>query len=189
MQLGVGQHQAEPEKKKRRMTLKETAIVLAAAAVVALLARLFIFQVVTVDGASMQATLMDGERVAVLLTGYWFEDPQRGDVVMCRYPQRNERYIKRVIGLPGEMIMIRQGVVYVDGRPLAEGYVAVPADQDYGPTRVAQGSYFLMGDNRPVSGDSRLAAVGPLPLSMIEGRAAAVLAPFNRIRLLQGGGE
>lgn len=148
-------------------------------------ARFFVLQVVTVDGVSMEGTLTHGERVLILMCDYWFDTPKRGDIVMCAYPDREGHFIKRVIGLPGEMVMIRDSTIYIDGRPIPERYIDNPSDADFGPTPVPEDSYFVIGDNRPVSGDSRLASVGALTRGQIKGRATAIVSPFDKFGALE----
>lgn len=175
----------EEEADTKRFGILPTILMLVAVFSITFGARLFVLQIATVEGVSMEGTLTDGERVLVLMCDYWFDTPLRGDVVMCSYPGREGTYIKRVLALPGEMVMIRDSTVYVDGRPLAERYVVNEAEEDFGPTRVPNDSYFVIGDNRPVSGDSRLASVGSLPISRIQGRAVAIVAPFDQFAELE----
>lgn len=171
--------------KRRRVPLIELGVTLAVAVVIALVLRFWVLQVVTVDGISMEGTLLAQERVIVLMFDYWFDEPHRGDIVLCSYPGYEEMFIKRVLALPGEMVLIRDGVVYVNGRPLPEPYIDSPAEEDYGPTMVAEGCYFVLGDNRPHSGDSRLAAVGALPRENINGRAVMLLNKMQPIERMQ----
>lgn len=106
---------------------------------------------------SMENTIMPGDRVIASRLHYAVGDPKRGDIVVFRYPD-NEKilYVKRVIGLPGETVEIKDdGTVYIDGEPLHEPYVKEKVSGDFGPYKVPQGSYFMMGDNRNNSMDSR----------------------------------
>lgn len=186
MQLTQSECAVEKEKKQGYMGMRDVMLLLSLVLLLTVAVRSFVFTFVGVEGPSMKGTLLEGEQVAVLRCAYWFSLPQRGDVVTCSYPQRDEQYVKRVIGLPGEMIMIREGTVYVDGRPVPSGGLIIAADEDYGPTRVPEGSYFVMGDNRPVSGDSRLESVGALPLSMINGKVLAVVLPLENFSAIGG---
>lgn len=101
---------------------------------------------------------MVGDRVIGLRFAYWFSEPERGDIVIFRYPDNEEKiYIKRVIGLPGETVEIIDGKVYIDGseQPLQEDYVNGVPTGNYGPYVVPENSYFMLGDNRGNSEDSR----------------------------------
>ncbi len=128
-----------------------------------------------IDGSSMEPNLHHDERVIVDKVTYLVGQPQRGDVVVFALENQPKDYIKRVIGLPGETIEISNGVVYVDGRPLEEPY-ALPAPGDARPAvRLAADEYFVMGDNRGNSQDSR--SFGPIRRGDIVGRAWIVYWP------------
>ncbi|HWT74564.1 MAG TPA: signal peptidase I [Mobilitalea sp.] len=117
--------------------------------------RVIILQVLVPSG-SMEDTIMIDDKVVALRLSYLFSDPQRGDIIVFPFPD-NEKvdYIKRIIGLPGETIEGKNGLVYINGEPLNEPYVTEPLDSDFGPYVVPEGSYFMMGDNRNNSEDSR----------------------------------
>lgn len=112
----------------------------------------------TVPTGSMENTIMPNDRVVALRLSYYWGSPDRGDIVVFRYPDNEEvLYIKRVIGLPGETITIRNGKIYINDspEPLEEDYLKEDFDGSYGPYTVPEGSYFMMGDNRNNSLDSR----------------------------------
>ena len=133
--------------------------------------RAFIFEPVRVEGNSMYPTLLNGEHMLCEKVSYMFTRPSRGDIVICRYPGYSEDCVKRVIGLPGETVEVRDGVVYIDGVQLDEsGYYDGYINQDYGPITVPEDCVFVMGDNRNNSKDSRASTVGPLPYTRISGR-------------------
>ncbi|MEA4882132.1 MAG: signal peptidase I [Clostridia bacterium] len=143
----------------------------------------FVARSFVVRGKSMEPTLHDGERLLVDELGYRSRAPARGQVIVFRYPANpQERYIKRVIGLPGERVAILSGLVFVDGEALDEHYTSEPAKSDYGPRRVPEGALFVLGDNRNASQDSRDESVGMVPVSSIEGRAFFVFWPPSRAR-------
>lgn len=130
-----------------------------------------------VEGASMEPNLHTGNFVIVSRVAYWnvVGEPNRGDVVVFQPPTNpQEDYIKRVIGLPGDTVEIREGQVYVNGGLLEEPYIGVPTNRS-GIWRVAEGEYFVLGDNRNDSDDSR--NFGPLDVDSIVGKAWLVYWP------------
>lgn len=111
---------------------------------------------VEVPSGSMENTIMIGDKVITFRLSYLISDPKRGDVIVFPYPDDEEvDYIKRIIGLPGETIEGKDGTVYIDGKPLMEPYVKEKISHDFGPYIVPKDSYFMMGDNRNNSEDSR----------------------------------
>src|SRR6266446_1202107 len=115
----------------------------------ALVIIVFLYQPVKVEGTSMAPLLSDQERIFINKFVYRFEPIQRGDVVVFWYPlDHSKSFIKRVVGLPGESVEIRQGAVYVDGTPLAEPYVPSQYVDTaaYGPVEIPRDEYFVMGD-------------------------------------------
>ena len=162
-------------------------LTIALTAVLALGIRTFVFELVRVEGPSMEPTLQSGDMLLVTKFDYIFTSPQRGDVVVCRYPNRDGTFIKRIVGLPGDTVMIKSGRTYVNDELLEESFVSYPADTDYGPVLVGDGQYLVMGDNRAVSHDSRADDVGTLRLDYIIGRARSVVYPLNQTRALTAG--
>lgn len=132
-----------------------------------------------VEGQSMEPNLADGQRLLVNKLAYRFGEPQRGDIVVIDSPRgTSEKLIKRIVGMPGEEIELRQGRVYIDGRLLEEFYHPRVGMRPYPPTVIAPDHYFLLGDNRDHSGDSRV--WGPVHSEMIVGRAWLSLWPPER---------
>jgi signal peptidase I len=146
----------------------------------ALVIIVFLYQPVKVEGTSMAPLLSDQERIFINKFVYRFEPIHRGDVVVFWYPlDRTKSFIKRVIGLPGETVEIRLGTVYVNGRPIAEPYVPAQYEDlsDFGPEPVPMDDYFVMGDHRISSNDSRV--FGPVASRYIYGRAVFAYWPVD----------
>src|SRR6266704_1603495 len=146
----------------------------------ALVIIVFLYQPVKVEGTSMAPLLSDQERIFINKFVYRFEPIQRGDVVVFWYPlDRTKSFIKRVVGLPGETVEIRQGAVYVNGKVVPEPYVPPQYEDlsDFGPVRVPRDSYFVMGDHRVSSNDSRV--FGPVASRFIYGRAVFAYWPVD----------
>ena len=151
----------------------------------ALVIIVFLYQPVKVEGTSMAPLLSDQERIFINKFVYRFEPIQRGDVIVFWYPlDRSKSFIKRVIALPGEMVEIRQGVVRVNGHTLPEPYVPARYEDlsDYGPVRVPMDAYFVMGDHRISSNDSRI--FGPVSRRFIYGRAVFAYWPMDHFGTL-----
>lgn len=142
---------------------------------------LFLYQPVKVEGTSMAPSISDQERIFINKFVYDFEPIRRGDVVVFWYPlDPSKSFIKRVVGLPGETVRIRSGHVYVDGREIREPYV-LPRyldDDSYPRVHVPPGEYYVMGDHRDSSNDSRV--FGPVPRRYIYGKAVFAYWPMNR---------
>lgn len=145
----------------------------------------FVAQSFVVEGRSMLPTLKDGERLFINKFIYRFKGPERGDIIVFE-PQGapGKRYIKRVIGLPGETVYIKDYKVYINGEPLEEDYILEPAYSNYGPFEVPAGHVFVLGDNRNNSTDSRYPIVGYVEYDRISGEAFWVYWPINRARIL-----
>jgi signal peptidase I len=130
---------------------------------------------VRVDGFSMRPTLENGEYVLVYKLAYQFSDPQRGDIVVFRFPlDPSQDLIKRVIGLPGDVVQVGKGVVAVNDREIAEPYIAATPDYE-GTWIVPPGQLFVLGDNRNDSSDSH--AWGMLPMNNVIGKAILIYWP------------
>ncbi|HET8923433.1 MAG TPA: signal peptidase I [Candidatus Acidoferrum sp.] len=146
----------------------------------ALVIIVFLYQPVKVEGTSMAPLLSDQERIFINKFVYRFEAIQRGDVVVFWYPlDGTKSFIKRVVGLPGETVEIRQGRVYVNGKWVPEPYVPPQYEDlsDFPPKIVPPDQYFVMGDHRISSNDSRV--FGPVASKYIYGRAVFAYWPVE----------
>ncbi len=150
--------------------VREIAETVIPAVLIALVIQLFLAQATRVYGQSMEPNLHTNQRLVVEKLSYRFHAPRRGDIVVLRLPnQGNELLIKRVIGLPGETVEIRQGVVYINGKPLDEPYVTYRSYETLAPRVIPPLNVFVLGDNRSASNDSRV--FGPVHRDNIVGRA------------------
>ena len=204
---------------KHRSFFAELPVLIAIAFILALLLKTFLIQAFYIPSASMEPTLLVKDRVLVNKIVYEVRQPRRGEIVVftkddgtAEEPQGNvvERllrslssglgvappgekdYIKRIIGLPGEVVEMRDGIVIIDGVKVPEaltsegGYLAERDPNDFGPVTVPDGEYFMMGDNRQNSSDSRFPQLGTIPRDDIIGRAFVTIWPPSRLRLLPG---
>lgn len=163
--------------------LKSWILIILVAFTLSFLVRIYVVQPYRVEMTSMLDTLFPNDLVLVDKITYRFQSPKRGDVVVFIPPNNvSEKYIKRVIGLPGDTIEIKDGTTYINGKPMVEPYVYSPMQYDYGPVEVPEGHIFVMGDNRSVSLDSR--SFGPVERSSIIGKAVFVYFPFSHIENL-----
>ena len=151
----------------------------------------FVGQRTEVEGASMENTLHNGDNLIVDKLSYRFHDPERFDIIVFPFQfQDNTYYIKRIIGLPGETVQIMDdGSIYINGEKLEENYgMEVIKPETIGraaePIELGDDEYFVMGDNRRVSLDSRSEEVGTVSEDSIVGKAFIRLYPFNQIKLL-----
>ncbi|MFC2064474.1 signal peptidase I [Chloroflexota bacterium] len=131
---------------------------------------------VRVDGFSMEPTLKDGEFILVNRLAYTFNEPQRGEIIVFESPATHEDLIKRVIGLPGDEIIIRDGNVFVNRVQLEEPYIAA-APIYSGKWQVAEGTLFVLGDNRNDSSDSH--AWGLVPIENVIGQSILIYWPID----------
>jgi signal peptidase I len=148
--------------------------------VIAVLIVVFLYQPVRVEGTSMLPRLDDQDRLFINKFVYRFTAIEHGDVVVFHYPRDPEKsYIKRVIALPGDRLRIDNGTVWLNGQPQSEDYVPEEYrdSASYPETVIPAGSYFMMGDHRCISSDSR--AFGPVERKFIYGKAVFVLWPAS----------
>lgn len=194
----------ETKEREGSSFLRELPILILIAFGLAIVLKTFFVQAFYIPSGSMEPTLQPGDRVLVRKILY---EPQRGDVIVFSDPQgrpgpergiaggflhwlseglgfarpEHEDFIKRVIGLPGETVELRNGRLYVDGVRVREPYLEPPQDtRDYGPEQVPEGALFVLGDNRLNSNDSRF-GLGFVPVDKVIGRAFVVVWPPSRI--------
>lgn len=153
--------------------------------------RYYLIQPFYVKGASMEPNFYDKEYLIIDELSYRFHEPARGDIVVFRYPRDpDEFFIKRVIALPGEKVLIKEGLVYIYNKEYPQGF---ELEEEYLPDNVktysineetvslSQGEYFVLGDNRNSSKDSR--SFGPVDRKLVTGRVLLRGWPLNRINL------
>ncbi len=166
---------------------QENLTLIAIALCLSLLIRTFIAEPRYIPSDSMLPTLHTGDRLVVEKVSYRFHPPITGDIVVFQPSEelqsrgylKDQAFIKRVIGVPGKILKVTQGKVYLNGQPLVEDYIAEPPNQPFPPVQVPEDQFFVMGDNRNDSNDSRY--WGFLPRKNIIGRAAFRFWPPDRI--------
>ena len=149
----------------------------------------FVGQRTRVSGSSMETTLSDGDNLIVDKISYRFGEPKRYEIIVFPYQyEENTYYIKRIIGLPGETVQVMDGDVYINGQKLDENY-GNEAMQDSGiaaePITLGEDEYFVLGDNRNHSADSRDDSVGVLHRKDLLGRAWIRIWPFNKFGVIK----
>lgn len=165
--------------------IKDWIVSIVIAIVLAFLIRYFIVELYLVDGPSMRPTLQSAERLVVNKFIYRFRAPERGEILVFRYPRDPSRdFIKRVIAIPGDTIEIKDGRVYVNSTLLNEPYILSKTRGNYPLATVPEGHIFVMGDNRNNSEDSRFADVGFVPFDLIKGKAMLVFWPIGQFKTL-----
>lgn len=178
-----------PKKGKAKSPFRETVETIVISGILAAFIITFVVQSFVVKGNSMEPTLHNGERLFINKFIYRFSQPQRGDIVVFKPAGApHDRYIKRIIGLPGDTIMIKDKQVFVNGLPINEKeYTAVPISEDFGTYQVPEGHYFVLGDNRNprASSDSRYVnPVGYVDSKSIYGKAFVTYWPITDTRIL-----
>lgn len=165
--------------------IKDWVVSIIIAIVLAFFIRYFIVELYMVEGPSMRPTLINGERLVVNKFIYRFKQPEKGDIVVFRYPRDPSRdFIKRVIGVAGDVIEVKDGKVFLNGQLLNESYILERTRGSYPAATIPDGHIFVMGDNRNNSEDSRFRDVGFVSLEMLKGKAVMVFWPFDQMKTL-----
>lgn len=182
-QTAAHEYQEKDQAAARKKEARSWFLCISISVILALLFRLFVFEFVLVKGESMTPTLTTGETVFVEKISRLFDNFDRGEIVIVRYPNREGGYVKRLIGLPGDEIEITDGKLYRNGELVAEDYTRDPLmNVDLAPTTVPDGYIYVMGDNRNDSFDSRDPSIGPIQKSQIVGHALCIIWPITAIR-------
>lgn len=167
---------------KTRKEILDWIFSICVAIILSLLVRQYLFQPCQVKMSSMFPTLKENQMILVNKVEYKFHLPKRGDIVVFHSPFAKESYVKRVIGLPGEELEIRNGIVFINGEKVEERYLQAETKGYFGPVQIAYGEIFVMGDNRSNSMDSR--EFGPILLNSVIGKATMVYWPIKDYKTL-----
>ncbi len=171
-------------------TVSDWLVSIIVAVALAFCIRTFIVEPYMVEGSSMYPTLVNHERLLVNKFTYFINDPQKGEIIVFRYPKDQSRdFIKRVIATAGDTVEMRSGSVLVNGSRIEENYTwkedpKGPNMSDFRKSVVPEGHIFVLGDNRNNSEDSRFADVGFVPLDLVKGKASLVFWPLDAGRML-----
>lgn len=135
-----------------------------------------------VPSGSMETTVMTGDRIIINRLAYINESPKRGDIISFYFPDdESQNYLKRILALPGETIEGKDGIIYINGEPLEDDYTSIISYDDFGPFTVPENCYFVMGDNRTNSYDSRYWQHKFVPIESIIGKAEFSYYPDLKI--------
>ena len=162
-------------------------LVILGAVILAFLIDTFVIVNAQIPSGSMENTIMTGDRVFGNRLAYKFSDPKRFDIIIFKYPDdESQLFIKRIIGLPGETVEIHDGNIYINGSdtPLEDVDIKEPMEGSFGPYTVPEGCYFVMGDNRNNSRDSRYWENTFVSEDEILGKAVLRYWPLNKMKLL-----
>ena len=173
---------AEPSGRENSVAGRFARDLLRGLAIVVVL-HLFVLQISVVRGHSMQPCLVDGDRLVVDRVSYAFIEVSRFDVVVLRNPRDTSvDYVKRIIGLPGDDVRLQKGRLYVNGEPVDESFGPIIDQVTTRTFHVDKGNFFVLGDNRPVSSDSR--EFGLVDAALLKGRVRMRFWPLDRLALL-----
>ena len=167
--------------KSMSLNIREILESVVIAIILALIIRAFLFQFFWIPSRSMEPALLINDRIIVTRFSYWLQEPQRGDVVVFKYPLETKKdYVKRLIGLPGEKIQVIDNKLYINDKLIEEPYLPQGIKtSDFGPIEVPKDRYFMMGDNRNNSSDSRV--WGFVLDDLLIGKAQVIYWPVSRM--------
>lgn len=166
--------------KKNKSDLREWIESALAAIAIALVLKFFVFEFVLVEGSSMNPTLNDGDRLIVTKPQYYFNDPTYSDVIIMHYSGDVE-FVKRIVAVGGDTVEIKDNVLYVNKVAIDEDYTDESTVPDFPETVVPDGTYFVLGDNRDNSRDSRFPDVGFIKRDDVVGKVFFRIYPFSEI--------
>lgn len=165
--------------RRNKSQLREWIESIIIAVIIALVIKAFFIETIQVDGSSMLPTLNNGERLVVNKIGYILGKPEKGDIVIFKYPANPSLiFIKRIIGVSGDTVEIRNHKVFVNGYELDETYIMEKTIANYPAATVPENTVFVLGDNRNYSKDSRYPDVGFVPLKNVKGEAFIKIWPL-----------
>ncbi|HYE08770.1 MAG TPA: signal peptidase I [Patescibacteria group bacterium] len=183
--MDVNEEQS-PDQKNNKDEILSWIKVIISALLIAIVLRTFVFQMALVNQISMNPTLHEGQMLVISKINYFMGEPERGDIVVLKDEVENKLLIKRVIGLPGEEIQLKDGKVYINSEELQPDYTSFPtyayAQEQWS---LSEGEYFMLGDNREHSRDSRSENVGLVQRANIIGKAVFRIWPFNKLGVLK----
>ncbi|MGE5398205.1 MAG: signal peptidase I [Chitinophagales bacterium] len=175
--------------KQLREFLRDTVSIIVAALILAVIIRTFVIEGRVVPSESMYPTIQIGDRLMVNKFIYRFKEPQRGDIIVFNPPayiKSEYDFVKRIVGLPGEKVEVKEGKVFINDQPLNEPYLSEPLNYEFGPVVVPDNDLFVMGDNRNNSYDSHLWDQW-LSSDRVIGKAFVLYWPVNHVGLLPRG--
>ena len=167
--------------------VKDLLVIFLLALALAIVLKVFVVDSRIIPSGSMEPTVKIGDRILINKFIYHFKDVDRGDIIVFK-PNADtgetKDMLKRVIGLPGETVQVKNNKVYINDKPLTESYITAAPNYEFGPITVPEGCVFVLGDNRNNSADAHIWANPYLPIKQIKGEAFCIYWPLNQIKSL-----